>query len=128
MEKGMCVDPARQGRTLVTAATAASLTDSDLTKATLDASQVLTGSPDLRHKPPFVSTDLCVGLRQHCVAASTDVEADKIVVVLCGQPAVGIKDSPPIDGGAGDVGILTAGTRTTWTVHETLRRVYVVRP
>jgi uncharacterized cupin superfamily protein len=30
--------------------------------------------------------------------------------------------------GPGDIGLLPAGARTTWTVHETLRKVYVVRP
>ena len=32
---------------------------------------------------------------------------------------------PPIDIAAGSVVRLTAGMHTTWTVHETLRKVYL---
>jgi len=125
------VDPAGLGRTLGSAATAsraASLTDLDLTNARLDASRVLAVFPDLRREPRYVRTDLCVGLWQHCVGTSTDVEADEMVVVHCGHAAAGIEDSPPIHGGPGEAGVLTTGARTRRTLHVTLRRVYVVRP
>ena len=59
---------------------------------------------------------------------STDVEADEVFVVLSGRATVEVVDGPTLEIGPGDVGLLPAGARTTWTVHETLRKVYVVRP
>ena len=40
--------------------------------------------------------------------------------MLTGEPI-------PVEVGPGDVCVLAAGTATTWTVHETLRKVYVIR-
>ncbi|MFN8168934.1 MAG: cupin domain-containing protein [Candidatus Nanopelagicales bacterium] len=39
-----------------------------------------------------------------------------------------VEGGPTLEVGPGDVGLYPAGTRTRWTVHETLRKVYVVRP
>jgi hypothetical protein len=36
-------------------------------------------------------------------------------------------DGTTLDVGPGDIGILPRGAQTTWTVHEDLRKVYVIR-
>ncbi len=74
------------------------------------------------------SADLAIGVWQHGVGVSTDVEADEIFVVLSGRATIEVEDGPTLEVGPGDVGLYPAGTRTRWTVHETLRKVYVVRP
>jgi uncharacterized cupin superfamily protein len=32
-----------------------------------------------------------------------------------------------LDVGPGDIGVLPRGAQTTWTIHEELRKVYVIR-
>ena len=44
-----------------------------------------------------------------------------------GRAASEVADGRTLDVGPGDVGMLAAGSRTVWTGHEALRKVYVVR-
>ena len=57
---------------------------------------------------------------------STDVEADEVFVVLSGRATVDVVGGPSLELRPGVVGFLDAGAETTWTIHETLRKVYVV--
>ncbi|NUR84622.1 MAG: cupin domain-containing protein [Nonomuraea sp.] len=57
----------------------------------------------------------------------TDVESDEIFVVLSGRATIAVEGGTTIEVGPGDVAILAAGARTTWIVHETLRKVYQSR-
>jgi uncharacterized cupin superfamily protein len=107
---------------------AAALADSDLDPDPLEASQVVSGQPVVRWLALHDSDDLAVGVWQHSAGVSTDVEADEVFVVLSGRATVDVADGPTLELGPGDVGLLPAGARTTWTVHETLRKIYVVRP
>lgn len=59
-------------------------------------------------------------------AATADVEVDEVFVVLCGSASVAFADGgPTLRLGVGDVVRLAAGTKTQWTVTETLRKVYL---
>jgi len=107
---------------------AAKLEVAELTSTPLAADQVVAGSPDVHMMSLYEGPDIGVGIWQHSAGASTDVEADEMFIVLCGRATVQIAGAPTIDVGPGDVGFLPAGARTTWTVHETLRKVYIVRP
>lgn len=66
-----------------------------------------------------------VGIWEHTVGTSTDVEVDEVFVVVAGRATIVCDGQPPVDVGPGDVVTLAEGTSTTWTVHETLRKVYV---
>jgi uncharacterized cupin superfamily protein len=107
---------------------AAALPDSDLEHAPLDPAQVLVGHPEVRVLALHDSAELAVGIWQHGVGVSTDIEADEVFVVLSGRATIEVEGGPTLEVGPGDVGLYPAGTRTRWTVHETLRKVYVVRP
>jgi uncharacterized cupin superfamily protein len=107
---------------------ASALPDSDLEVDDLDPAQVVSGDPEVRVLALHDSDALAVGVWQHSTGVSTDVEADEIFVVLAGRATVEVADGPTLEIEAGDVGLLPAGARTTWTVHETVRKVYVVRP
>ena len=107
---------------------ASALADSELEADALDPAQVVSGDPEVRVLALHDSDALAVGVWQHSTGVSTDVEADEIFVVLSGRATVEVADGPTLELGPGDVGLLPAGARTTWTVHETLRKVYVVRP
>lgn len=67
-----------------------------------------------------------VGIWEHTPGVSTDVEIDEVFIVLQGEATVAFDDgTPPLHLHPGVVGRLTAGARTTWTVTETLRKVYL---
>ena len=70
--------------------------------------------------------DLEVGVWEHPVGTSTDVETDEVFVVLSGRGRVTCADGTVLDLKPGTVGVLAAGTATTWEVEETLRKVWVV--
>jgi hypothetical protein len=56
----------------------------------------------------------------------TDTEGDETFVVLSGRATVEVLDTGVVlDLTPGTVGRLSAGTRTRWTVTETLRKVYI---
>jgi uncharacterized cupin superfamily protein len=107
--------------------TASRLVDSELDPAPLDPAKVVSGTPEVLHRGIYAEDDLSVGIWQHGVGVSTDVEADEIFVVLSGRATIEIEDGPTLEVGPGDIGTYPPGTRTTWTVHETLRKVYLVR-
>lgn len=107
---------------------AAALPDAELAAAPLAPEQVVAGAPEVRVLPLHEAEQLEIGVWQHSEGVSKDVEADELFVVLSGRATVEVDGGPTLEVGPGDVGLLSAGARTTWTVHETLRKVYVVRP
>lgn len=66
------------------------------------------------------------GLWEHTAGVSTDVEVDEIFVVLSGRARIEIEGQDPLEIGPGDVVRLAAGARTTWHVHEDLRKFWVI--
>lgn len=107
-----------------TVADAAALT-LDLTP--LPAEQVVSGSPMTGAAPLGEIGGVDMGVWEHTPGTSTDVEADEVFVVLSGSATVAFTDpvSDPIELRPGSVARLAAGMHTTWTVHETLRKVYL---
>ncbi|MGE0215129.1 cupin domain-containing protein [Mycolicibacterium sp.] len=67
-----------------------------------------------------------VGVWEMTPGTATDVEVDEVFVVLSGSATVEFAGgSPTLHVGAGDVVRLAAGAATTWTVTETLRKIYL---
>jgi uncharacterized cupin superfamily protein len=66
-----------------------------------------------------------VGIWEHTVGTSTDIEVDEVFFVVSGRATIACDDGPTLEVGPGDVVTLLEGTATTWTIHETLRKVYV---
>jgi uncharacterized protein len=54
-----------------------------------------------------------------------DVEVDELFVVLSGRAHIQIHDGPRLELTPGTVCFLAQGSRTTWHVHETVRKAYV---
>jgi uncharacterized cupin superfamily protein len=68
-----------------------------------------------------------IGVWEISPSISTDVEADEFLVVLSGRATVSFDDgSPDLHLQPGTVARLKAGSRTVWTVTETLRKIYIV--
>ena len=97
-----------------------------LEPAPLDPGQVVAGDPVVSAAEILADELREVGVWEHGVGTSTDVEADEVFVVLSGRATVQVAGGPTLELEPGDVGVLVAGDRTTWTVHETLRKVYLL--
>lgn len=54
-----------------------------------------------------------------------DTEVDEVFVILAGRGTVAFEDGEVVELAPGVAVRLRAGERTTWTVTETLRKVYV---
>lgn len=91
----------------------------------LPPAQVQDGAPRAGAvRVPEVS-GLSAGVWEHTAGTSTDVEVDEVFVVLRGRATIEVEGGPTLEVGPGDLGVLTAGARTRWVVHEDLRKVFV---
>jgi hypothetical protein len=106
---------------------AAALPDDQLSPDPLDGDLVVSGDPQVRTSELAEDEAVAVGIWQHSPGVSRDVESDEVFVVLSGRATIEVADGPTLQVGPGDVAMLAAGSHTVWTVHETLRKVYVVR-
>ena len=102
-------------------ATSAELRFTDLPPDKAPAGPIATGVAMLA-----ATEDLEVGVWEHPAGTSTDVETDEIFVVLSGRGRVTCDDGTVLELSQGTVGVLAAGTATTWEVDEPLRKVWVV--
>jgi uncharacterized cupin superfamily protein len=97
----------------------------------LPAEQVVAGAPTTAALVLDERDGREIGVWEMSPGTATDLEADEVFVVLAGRATVEFTSVPsgetpaPIDIAAGSVVRLTAGMSTTWTVHETLRKVYL---
>lgn len=87
--------------------------------------QVVSGSPRVGTAVLHDFEGREIGVWEHTVGASTDVEADEVFVVLFGAATVEFNDGRVLTLGPGSVGRLEDGDQTVWTITETLRKVYV---
>jgi uncharacterized cupin superfamily protein len=101
-------------------------TTQELTVDPLDPSQVVSGNPQVSSHELVETEALAVGIWQHTTGVSTDVEVNEIFVVLSGLATIEVAGGPTLQVGPGDVGVLEAGAKTTWTVHEDLRKIYII--
>lgn len=97
-----------------------------LDHTSLPAELVVDGAPATGHCELTSLSGMSIGIWEHTPGVSRDVEADEAFVVLTGDATVAFDDgSPPIGLRPGVFVRLQAGQRTTWTVRETLRKVFV---
>ncbi len=102
--------------------------DVELEHAPLPAAQVLDGDPTVAARELWRAPAGAVsaGVWEIGEGVSTDVEADELFVVISGRATIAFADGRVVEAGPGDAVELRAGDQTTWTVHERLRKVYVV--
>lgn len=100
-------------------------TTTPLTAEPLPADTVRDGDPRAGHRPLAGLGGLEVGVWEMTEGVATDVEVDEVFVVLSGEATVDFHDGERIDLAPGAVVRLRAGDRTVWTVHSTLRKVYL---
>lgn len=71
--------------------------------------------------------DVEVGVWEMAPGTEQDTEVDEVFVVLAGRGTVTFADGEVVALAPGVAVRLRAGERTTWTVTEALRKVYVAR-
>ena len=97
-----------------------------LAMAAVPDDQRVSGEPATGNAVFGTFADLEVGVWEMTAGVMRDIEADELFVVLSGSARVDFADgSASLDLNPGDVVRLTAGTRTEWTVHQPLRKVYL---
>ncbi|MEV7929843.1 cupin domain-containing protein [Kitasatospora sp. NPDC088779] len=100
----------------------------DLEPDPLDPAQIVSGTPEVSGLVLAESPDgrQLRGIWQITPGVVTDVEADELFVVLSGRATIEVEGGPTLEVGPGDCVVLREGDRTTWTVHETLRKAYAI--
>ncbi|MEW2415916.1 cupin domain-containing protein [Streptomyces sp. NPDC046866] len=100
--------------------------DAALEPEDLDPGQVLSGAPVVTGKVLWESPDgkQIRGIWQITPGVVTDVEADELFVVVSGRATIEVEGGATLEVGPGSACVLREGDRTTWTVHETLRKAY----
>jgi uncharacterized cupin superfamily protein len=91
----------------------------------LPADEVVAGQPRAGAAELGVVAGADVGIWEMTAGVARDVEVDEVFVVLSGSATVGFEDGSSMLLRPGDVARLAAGSRTTWSVHEPLRKVYI---
>ena len=100
----------------MTAPRSSRLLSSDVLSADLGADRTL---------PLGSFADVEVGVWAMEPGTERDTEVDEVFVVLAGRGTVAFEDGEVLDLAPGVAVRLRAGEQTTWTVTETLRKVYV---
>jgi uncharacterized protein len=98
-----------------------------LEPAPLDPETVLEGSPEVSELVLATSSDGRVvrGVWQITPGVVEDVEADELFVVS-GRATVEVEGGAILELEPGVVGVLHAGDRAVWRIHETLRKVFQI--
>ncbi|MEF2977296.1 cupin domain-containing protein [Subtercola sp. YIM 133946] len=95
----------------------------------LEAADVLCGDPKTRIAELAVIDDVSVGVWEVTPGIVTDTESSEVFVVISGSAVVEFENSERmLHLSPGTIGRLEAGTRSRWTVTETLRKVYITLP
>lgn len=102
--------------------------DADLELDPLDPGQIVSGAPEVSGRVVWESQDgrQIRGVWQITPGVVTDTEADELFVVVSGRATIEVEGGPTLHVGPGDLAVLREGDRTTWTVHETLRKAYAI--
>ncbi len=88
---------------------------------------VLSGAPATAARELVRLGDVELGVWEMTPGSAADTETDEVFIVLSGRARIEFQEPalPAVQVGPGSVVRLTAGMRTTWTVTETLRKVYM---
>lgn len=93
----------------------------------LEAAKVIEGEPSTRYVALDATAEREVGVWEHTVGISRDIETDEVFVVLAGDATLEFVEPalPAIELRPGVLVRLEDGMSTVWTVRATLRKVLV---
>jgi len=107
------------------AATVLQALDLELDHEPVDPAEVVDGSPTTGLAELTVWGGSEVGVWEITPGTVTAVEEAEVFIVLRGHATLRRGDGTTVELVAGSIGRLDEGEETSWTVHETLRKVYV---
>ncbi|WP_010204731.1 cupin domain-containing protein [Salinibacterium sp. PAMC 21357] len=111
---------------LLTAGTPLAASAVPVAHEALAASEVVEGTPTAGYAVLDTLGDSEIGIWEMTSGTATDTEVDEVFVVISGRASIHFAaDDRTIAVGPGDVVRLTAGMQTTWTISETLRKIYI---
>ena len=99
--------------------------DVPLAHRPLNPAKVVSGDVTTAVSAQAAEGDMEVGVWEHSVGTSTDVEVEEVFVVLEGEGTVTCDEGGRIDLAPGVVGLLPMGATTTWTITKPLRKVWI---
>jgi uncharacterized protein len=99
-----------------------------LVSDSIDPSDIVGGSPRVASAELDVTGDVEFGVWEITDGAVTDTEVDEVFLVLSGSGQIAFDDGAVVTPRPGILVRLRAGDHTTWTVTETVRKVYVILP
>lgn len=115
------------GRALDAAGAVTDACDLTVIHEPLPVDEVVAGTPTagVHELGAFAGVEL--GIWEMTPGTATDTETDEVFIVLSGRARIDFTDPPlpPVEVGPGSIVRLDEGMRTTWTVTETLRKVYL---
>ena len=93
----------------------------------LPPGQVISGFPSTGFMELGNIAGTEIGIWEHSVGVSTDVESDEVFIVISGEAIIAFLDGDraEIEVKPGSMVRLAAGMRTRWSVTDTLRKVYL---
>lgn len=108
------------------AVSVADVPDSELEAEDLDPGQIVSGAPVVTGKVLWEARDgsQIRGIWQITPGVVTDTEANELFVVVSGRATIEVEGGATLEVGPGSACVLREGDKTTWTVHETLRKAY----
>ncbi|MET8754049.1 cupin domain-containing protein [Streptomyces sp. NPDC059104] len=108
------------------AVSVADVPDSELETEDLDPAQIVSGTPVVTGKVLWEAEDgsQIRGIWQITPGVVTDTEANELFVVVGGRATIEVEGGATLEVGPGSACVLREGDKTTWTVHETLRKAY----
>lgn len=92
----------------------------------LDPDQIVEGSPATFGVTLFERDGVECGVWEITPGVAADVEEQEVFLVVSGSATIEVEGGPTLEVGPGAIGALRRGDRTTWRVHETLRKLYVI--
>ncbi|MFG2412411.1 cupin domain-containing protein [Streptomyces goshikiensis] len=100
--------------------------DAELETEELDPAQIVSGTPVVTGKVLWEAEDgsQVRGIWQITPGVVTDTEANELFVVVSGRATIEVEGGGTLEVGPGSACVLREGDKTTWTVHETLRKAY----
>jgi uncharacterized cupin superfamily protein len=88
--------------------------------------KIISGTPRIGTAVLGTLNGCQVGVWEISPSVTRDIEVDEFFIVLSGAATVDFDDgSPALLLKAGSVGRLSQGAATTWTVSDTLRKIYI---
>jgi uncharacterized cupin superfamily protein len=91
----------------------------------LEPGDVVEGNPTTAEIGFTTINGVEVGIWEITPGTVRDTEKDEAFVVLSGQATITFADGEVVEVGPGALVRLDAGEETVWTIHSTLRKVYI---